>query len=150
MTSTTTSHRWQILLGIGLTLVVALGSALAASGASRGTAATSASAAAAPAAAPDCVAIGTLVAAAKTVTDGAARHVPAATARAGVDTAWADAAKVARTTTSDDAREMAQNLADDLAAYRVGVAVGSSPDRAADTLAAVNGHVAALKHLCGR
>ena len=66
--STTTSHRWQILLGVALTAVLALGAALFASGASQ--AVTPAPRAATRVSGPpsDCPAIGLLVAAAVTAT----------------------------------------------------------------------------------
>src|SRR6478672_12756786 len=101
--TTTTSHRWQILFGVALTAVLALGAALLASGASQ--AVTPAQRGVTRASGPpsDCPAIGLLVAAAVTATaPGAPPNV--------VTSALGRAASAARATASDDVRELAQNL----------------------------------------
>ena len=144
--STTSTHRWQILLGVALTMAVALASALVLGGALRGGAAPVPSAAAQPIAA-DCTGIGSLVAAASTTTASTHSASPAAV-RKGVDTVLARARGLARATASDDARELVQNLADDLAAFRLSV-VQSGTDRHADIAATVRADLTALRRLCG-
>ena len=93
----------------------------------------------------DCASMGTVLAAASGAT------APGASA-ATVGGARGRAATVARSTTSDDVRELAQNLADDLAAYRVAVstATSDSAQRRADIGAMVRGDLAALRRLCHR
>jgi len=142
--STTTSHRWQILLGVALTAVLALGAAFLASGASQ--AVTPAPQAATRASGPptDCPAIGLLVAAAVTATaPGAPPTV--------VTSALSRAASTAKATASDDVRELAQNLADDLTAYRVTLTTPSetSAQRHTDIGATIQGDLTALRHYCG-
>ena len=144
--STTSTHRWQILLGVALTIAVALASALVLGGALRGGAAPAPSAAAQPIAA-DCTGIGSLVAAASTTTASTHSASPAAV-RKGVDTVLARARGLARATASDDARELVQNLADDLGAFRLSV-VQSGTDRHADIAATVRADLTALRRLCG-
>jgi len=144
--STTSTQRWQILLGVALTMAVALASALVLGGALRGGAAPAPSAAAQPIAA-DCTGIGSLVAAASTTTASTHSASPAAV-RKGVDTVLARARGLARATASDDARELVQNLADDLAAFRLSV-VQSGTDRHADIAATVRADLTALRRLCG-
>ncbi|WP_020142405.1 hypothetical protein [Terracoccus sp. 273MFTsu3.1] len=144
--STTSTHRWQLLLGVALTIVVALGSAFVLSGATRG-GSPAAPSAASQSAAGDCAVIGSLVAAATTTT-ASAHGVPAAAVRTGVDTVLSRARGLARTAASDDARESVQNLADDLAAYRLSVARPAT-DRHADIAAAVRADLTALRRLCG-
>jgi hypothetical protein len=142
--STTISHRWQILLGVTLTAVLALGATFLASGASQA-GPTTQQAAASPAGPPtDCPAIGLLVAAAATATaPGAPTNV--------VTSALSRAATAAKTTASDDARELAQNLADDLVAYRTTLTTPSdtSTQRHTDIGAALRSDLTALRHYCG-
>jgi hypothetical protein len=59
---------------------------------------------------------------------------------------------VARSTASDDVREVAQNLADDLAAYRVAVTTASSEShrRRTDIGLMIHGDLVASRLLCGR
>ena len=142
--STTTSHRWQILFGVALTAVLALGAAFLASGASQAGAPAPSAAARAAGPPTDCPAIGLLVAAAVTATaPGAPPTV--------VTSALSRATSTARATASDDVRELAQNLADDLAAYRVTLTTPSetSAQRHTDIGAAIQGDLAALRHYCG-
>ncbi|MBW8730840.1 MAG: hypothetical protein JF622_07575 [Terrabacter sp.] len=146
--STTSTHRWQILLGMVLTVLVALGSALVLGGALRGDPAqaqgSTARAQSATGQPPstDCITIGSLVAAASTATAS-----PAA-ARSAVDGVLSRARGLARTTASDDARESVQNLADDLAAYRVSV-THPGTDRHADVVATLRADLNSLRRLCG-
>jgi hypothetical protein len=148
--STTSTHRWQLLLGVALTMVVALGSAFVLTGAARGGASAVQSAASQPLGG-DCPDIGSLVAAASTTTASttATTHgASAASVRAGLDTVLSRARGLARTTASDDARESVQNLADDLAAYRLS-ATRPATDRHADIAATVRADLTALRRLCG-
>ncbi|KRC92325.1 hypothetical protein ASE25_02950 [Terrabacter sp. Root85] len=148
--STTSTHRWQLLLGVALTIVVALGSAFVLTGATRGAAPAAQSAAAQPLGG-DCPDIGSLVAAASTTTASttATTHgASAAAVRAGLDTVLSRARGLARTTASDDARESVQNLADDLAAYRLSM-TRPATDRHADIAATVRADLTALRRLCG-
>ncbi|MGO4361028.1 hypothetical protein AB4Z14_16025 [Terrabacter sp. 2TAF16] len=152
--STTSTHRWQLLLGVALTMVVALGSAFVLTGAARGGASAVQSAASQPLGG-DCPDIGSLVAAASTTTASttasttATTHgASAAALRAGLDTVLSRARGLARTTASDDARESVQNLADDLAAYRLSV-TRPATDRHADIAATVRADLTALRRLCG-
>ncbi|KRF49013.1 hypothetical protein ASH01_05025 [Terrabacter sp. Soil811] len=151
--STTSTHRWQLLLGVALTIVVALGSAFVLTGASRGAVPAVQSAASQPLGG-DCPDIGSLVAAASTTTASttattATTHgASAAAVRAGLDTVLFRARGLARTTASDDARESMQNLADDLAAYRLSV-TRPATDRHADIAATVRADLTALRRLCG-
>ncbi|MGO4599554.1 hypothetical protein [Terrabacter sp. 2RAF25] len=74
---------------------------------------------------------------------------------ASVHAARGRAAAVARATRSDDVREAAQNLADDLAAYRVALTTMSgdpaeAAHRRADINIMIRGHVATMRRLCGR
>ncbi len=142
--TTMTSHRWQILLGVTLTAVLALGAAFLASGASQAGPSTQ-QAVASPAAAPtDCPTIGLLVAAAVTATaPGAPTNV--------VTSALSRAAAAARATASDDVRELAQNLADDLVAYRTTLTTRSdtSAQRHTDIGASLRGDLTALRRYCG-
>jgi hypothetical protein len=139
--ATTTSHRGRALLGVVLTAVLALGAALVARSASRdlvpakpNTALQSMTA--------DCPSIGPLVAAAVTATSptGTTSDVTAARSRA---------TTLARATASDDVRELVQNLADDLAAYRTTLTIPST-ERHTDISAAIHGDLTALRRLCGR
>jgi hypothetical protein len=142
--STTTSRRWQILLGVTLTAVLALGAAFLASGASQAVTPAPHGATRPLGTPPDCPAIGLLVAAAVTATSpGAPTTV--------VTSALGRAANAARATASDDVRELAQNLADDLAAYRVTLTTPSdtSAQRHTDIGAALRSDLTALRHLCG-
>lgn len=148
--STTSTHRWQLLLGVALTIVVALGSAFVLTGATRGAVPAVQSAASQPLGG-DCPDIGSLVAAASTTTASttATTHgTSAAAVRAGLDTVLSRARGLARTTASDDARESVQNLADDLAAYRLSV-TRPATDRHADIAATVRADLTALRRLCG-
>lgn len=148
--STTSTHRWQLLLGVALTIVVALGSAFVLTGATRGAVPAVQSAASQPLGG-DCPDIGSLVAAASTTTASttATTHgASAAAVRAGLDTVLSRARGLARTTASDDARESVQNLADDLAAYRLSV-TRPATDRHADIAATVRADLTALRRLCG-
>jgi hypothetical protein len=145
--STTSTHHWQILLGMVLTVLVALGSALVLGGELRGgpaqaqgSTARALSAAARPPG-TDCVAIGSLVAAASTATASPAT-------RSAVAAVLTRARGLARTTASDDARELVQNLADDLAAYRVSV-THPGTDRHTDVVAVVRADLTGLRRLCG-
>jgi hypothetical protein len=142
--STTTSRRWQILLGVTLTALLALGAAFLTTGASQAGPSTQ-QAAARPAGPPtDCPAIGLLVAAAVTATaPGAPTNV--------VTAALSRAATTAKATASDDARELAQNLADDLLAYRVTLTTPSvtSAQRHTDIGATLRSDLTALRHYCG-
>ena len=148
--STTSTHRWQLLLGVALTIVVALGSAFVLTGATRGAVPAVQSAASQPLGG-DCPDIGSLVAAASTTTASTTATTHGATAaavRAGLDTVLSRARGLARTTASDDARESVQNLADDLAAYRLSV-TRPATDRHADIAATVRADLTALRRLCG-
>ncbi|GAA1982405.1 hypothetical protein GCM10009817_24610 [Terrabacter lapilli] len=142
--STTTSHRWQILLGVALTAVLALGAALLAHDGPRALAPTQGLAATPSGTPPDCPALGLVVAAAVTAT------TPGASS-ASVSSAQGRATSAARATTSDDVRELAQNLADDLAAYRATVTTPSatSAQRHTDIGASISGDLTALRHICG-
>ena len=142
--SKTTSHRWQILLGVALTAVLALGAALLANGGPRALAPTQGLAATPSGTPPDCPALGLVVAAAVTAT------APGASS-ASVSSALSRATSAARATTSDDVRELAQNLADDLTAYRTAVTTPSatSAQRRTDIGASISGDLTALRHICG-
>ncbi|GAA1982418.1 hypothetical protein GCM10009817_24630 [Terrabacter lapilli] len=142
--STTTSHRWQILLGVTLTAVLALGAVFLATGASQAGPSTQ-QAAASPSGPPsDCPAIGLLVAAAATAT------APGAPSTA-VTAALGRATSAAKATASDDVRELTQNLADDLLAYRTTLTTPSdtSTQRHTDIGATLRSDVTALRHYCG-
>ena len=94
----------------------------------------------------DCASMGTVLAAAVTGTSPGAGPDAVGAARG-------RAAAVARSTTSDEVRERVQNLADDLAAYRVAVASPASAEqtaRRADIGVMVRDDLAALRRLCGR
>lgn len=73
---------------------------------------------------------------------------------AGVHAARGKAAAVAKVTVSDDVREVAQNLADDLAALQVALTTsgdtGQASSRRADIRVMIRDDLAALRHLCGR
>ena len=143
--STTSTHRWQLLLGVALTIVFALGSAVVLTGATRAGAPTAQRVVSQPLGG-DCAVIGSLVAATSTTT--ASTHgVSAAAVRTGLDTVVSRAKGLATTTASDDARESVQNLADDLAAYRLTVTRPSS-DRHRDIAATVRADLTALRRLC--
>ena len=144
MSHSTTSHRRQILLGVTLTAVLALGASFLASGAPRGLTPTRGVPATPAGRLTDCPAVGLLVAAAVTATSPGAGTGP-------VGAALARARGLAKGTASDDVREAVQNLADDLAAYRVTLTTtsDSTPERRADTAGGVHGDVTALRHLCG-
>lgn len=58
-------------------------------------------------------------------------------------------ASVARSSGSDEVREQAQNLTDDLAAYRAATVV-SSTTRRGDVRLMIRAHLASLRQLCGR
>ena len=142
--STTVSRRWQILLGVALTAVLALGAALLASGTSQAVTPTPRAATRVSGPPSDCPAIGLLAAAAVTATaPGAPPTV--------VTSALSRAATAARATASDDARELAQNLADDLTAYRTTLTTPSetSAQRHTDIGAALRSDLTALRHYCG-
>ena len=142
--STTTSHRRQILLGVTLTAVLALGAVFLATGASQAGPSTQ-RAAASPSGPPsDCPAIGLVVAAAATAT------APGAPSTA-VTAALGRATSAAKATASDDVRELAQNLADDLLAYRTTLTTPSdtSTQRHTDIGATLRSDVTALRHYCG-
>jgi hypothetical protein len=141
--ATTTSRRRRIRLGVVLAAALALGTAFVANASSH--AVTPAQRTATTLSAPaGCPAIGTLVAGAVTATS------PGATTTA-VTTTRSRAADLARTTASDDVRELAQNLADDLAAYRVTLTTRSNTtaQRHIDIGAAIGADLTALRHLCG-
>ncbi|WP_323099556.1 hypothetical protein [Intrasporangium sp. YIM S08009] len=94
----------------------------------------------------DCASMGTVLSAAVAGTAPGAGPDAASGARG-------RAAAVARSTTSDDVREPTQNLADDLAAYRVAVASPASAEQAArraDIGVMVRDDLAALRRLCKR
>ena len=139
-----TTRRRHPVVGIALTAVVALGAAFLASGASQ--AVTPAPRAATRVSGPpsDCPAIGLLVAAAVTAT------APGASATA-VSSALSRATSAARATASDDVRELAQNLADDLSAYRTTLTTPSetSAQRHTDIGASLRSDLTALRHYCG-
>jgi hypothetical protein len=145
--TTSTVRRRRTLTGIMLAAGLALGTAVVASGASRhaGPVPSPVSSSAGTSVAAGCAAIGPAMATA-TVVASAGGTVGA------VDTTRQQAASVATGTASDDLREAAQNLADDLAAYRV--ALSQSPQgpstRRTDIAAAVHGDLAALRRICGR
>ncbi len=139
-------HRWTgVLLAVG----VAVTTAVAANGATRDAGSAPATAAGSPPASSlvaDCASMGPLLSA------GAGALAPGTTAGT-VTGARGRAVTLARSTTSDDVRERVQNLADDLAAYRVALAAKASGDQAqrrADIGVMVRDDVAALRRLCGR
>ena len=139
-----TTRRRHPVVGIALTAVVALGAVFLATGASQA-GAPAQTAASTPSGPPaDCPAIGLLVAAAVTATaPGAPPTV--------VTSALSRAASTAKATASDDVRELAQNLADDLTAYRVTLTTPSetSAQRHTDIGATIQGDLTALRHYCG-
>lgn len=139
--ATTTTRRWRPLLGVLLGISLALGTALVASGASREVAA-SPSKTAVQSQTGDCSSAIVLIA-----------HAVAATSRAGsataVTTARSQALTLARTTASADIRESAQNLADDLAAFRTTLTTASA-QRHNDVAATIHGDLTALRKLCGQ
>ena len=144
--STTSTHRWQILLGVALTIAVALASALVLGGALRGGAAPVPSAAAQPIAA-DCTGIGSLVAAASTTTASTHSASPAAVRKGVTPSSGEPAASPERRPPTTRAGSV-QNLADDLGAFRLSV-VQSGTDRHADIAATVRADLTALRRLCG-
>lgn len=143
--STTTRRRHPVIAG-ALTATVALAAAFLASGASHAGAPTPPSASATTPAGtpPDCPALGLLVAAAVTAT------TPGASTTA-VNAALTRATGAAKATASGDVRELAQNLADDLAAYRITITTPSqtSAQRHTDIGATISGDLTALRHICG-
>ena len=150
MNRSAATDRLGPVVGAALALGVALGTVFVAGGATRGAAGV------APQAGPpqvvrpvaDCVsmsAVATDVAGA-TSSSGTAAAVHAVRGRS---------AAVARATGSDDVREVAQNLADDLAAYRVALTMRTADPseagrRRADIDVMIRGDLAALHRLCGR
>ena len=139
-----TPGRGRALTGVVIAAVIAaalaLGVALAASGASRDLTAVQRTA---PQSRPvDCPSIGSLVAAAVTATSPTGRTGAVTAARSG-------ATALARATASDDVRELVQNLADDLAAYRITLTIPSI-ERHSDISAAIHGDLTALRQLCRR
>ena len=143
--STTTSRRWQILLGVALTAVLALGAAFLASGASQAVTPDAsrprqARRALPPTARPS--------ACSSPPPSPPPRPAPRPTV---VTSALGRAANAARATASDDVRELAQNLADDLAAYRTTLTTPSdtSAQRHTDIGAALRSDLTALRHYCG-
>jgi hypothetical protein len=142
--STTLSRRWPILFGVALTAVLALGAALLAGGASQAVTPAQRTVTRASGPPSDCPAIGLLVAAAVTAT------APGASATA-VSSALSRATSAARATASDDVRELVQNLADDLTAYRTTLTTPSetSAQRHTDIGASLRSDLTALRHYCG-
>ncbi|WP_207555722.1 hypothetical protein [Intrasporangium flavum] len=140
-------RRRHPVAGAVLALGVAVTTALVANGATRD-AGTASSSGPPPVSSivRDCASMGTVLTAAAGVT------APGTTPDA-VAGARGRAAVIARSTTSDDVRERVQNLADDLAAYRVAVAAtgaGEQAQRRADIAAMVRDDLTALRRLCGR
>lgn len=131
-------YRAPALLAILLTAVLASGAAVFTGGRSTGTGASHAIAARSTTL--DCSSVTSVVAA------GVAAAAPGATS-ASVTTARSRAVALARTTASDDIRELVQNLADDLAAFGISV-VHSSSERRSDASAALRGDLAALRRAC--
>jgi hypothetical protein len=140
-------RRRHPVAGIVLAIGVAVGTAVVADGATREAGTVPSRSAGPPVSSivSDCASMGTVISGALAAT---APGVPAAT----VGSARGRAVAVARSTTSDDVRELAQNLADDLAAYRVAVSSSSAEaaQRRADIGAMVRGDLDALRRLCGR
>lgn len=138
----TATRRWPPLVGPVVAVVLVLGAALAASGASRGLPA-------GPGTTPqsttaDCRSVATIISAAGIATSSTGNS-SAVTAARGNATRLADA------TASDGIRELTQNLADDLAAYRTALSTVSdtSAERHTDISAAIHGDITALRMLCG-
>jgi hypothetical protein len=149
MNRSSATGRPHPVVGAALALGVALGAAFVAGGATRDDAGI-VSQTGPPSVRPvaDCVSMDALAAdvAGATSPSGGAAAVHAVRGRA---------AAAARATRSDDLREVAQNLADDLAAFRVALTTTSADPsvvgrRRADIDVMIRGDLAALRLLCGR
>lgn len=145
--TTTPLRRRHPVAGVAVAIGVAVATAVVANGATRDAGTVPTRSAGPPSVstfASDCASMGTVLSAAVAASaPGAAPDVVAG--------ARGRAAAVARSTTSDDVRELAQNLADDLAAYRVAVSSPASSEQAgrrADIGVMVRDDLAALRRLC--